>query len=178
MGFSGGGGIKIERGCALPADVPERLGRLEERMDAVEHDLNDNGQKGLITISKEFFTRADERAKNEKEFRELRDKEIKEALEHSNELINQHIAEATLVAAQTGAVLTRKSLAWTIAGVFVAIAAFGAAILFGVASWYVAKHAGVEPLDLLRSVQPSLALRLHSPSRTDVDPNLYTENLP
>lgn len=50
-------------------------------MDQVVHDLYGNGQVGFIAEARDFFSRADERAANEKEFHDTRDAEIKRAIE-------------------------------------------------------------------------------------------------
>ena len=58
------------------ADAIERLNTVENNVERIMHDLYSNGQPGFLAEARSFFTRADERAKNEKDFHEQRDKEI------------------------------------------------------------------------------------------------------
>jgi hypothetical protein len=122
--------------------------------------LKGNGKDGMLLTLSNFIVeyRADKR--KDKEFRDLRDAEIKAALEASNQLINQNIAknsvgiaEAGLEVAKSSEEVARQSLVWTIAGVCLAAAGVSATILFGALTWYITKHAGIEPINLFSTVR-------------------------
>ena len=122
----------------------ERLGVLESRMDKVEEGVANF--RTFQVDARDFFSRADERAKNEKAFHELRDKEIKTALEKANQVITEKLG--------------RRSLAWVVAGVLVAIASLCIAAAGLAVTWYVMQHAQVEPMKIFgaQSNTPTLSL--------------------
>ena len=59
-------------GMVMPTEI-ERLATLEEQMNRVEEGVANFRQ--FQTDARDFFSRADERAENEKDFHNLRDKE-------------------------------------------------------------------------------------------------------
>jgi hypothetical protein len=73
------------------AETPERLGRLEQRMERVEEGVANF--RDFQATARDFFSRADERAIREKLFHETRDKEIKEAIEAADKKRNDAIAD-------------------------------------------------------------------------------------
>lgn len=75
------------------AAMPERMGRLETRMDRVEEGISNF--RAFQTDARDFFSRADERAIAEKEHGDRRDEEIKEAL-HSREHSADHKLNAIM----------------------------------------------------------------------------------
>ena len=75
------------------AAMPERMGRLEARMDRVEEGISNF--RAFQADACDFFSRADERAIAEKEHRDRRDEEIKEAL-HSREHSADHKLNAIM----------------------------------------------------------------------------------
>lgn len=75
------------------AAMPERMGRLETRMDRVEEGISNF--RAFQTDARDFFSRADERAIAEKEHRDRRDEEIKKAL-HSREHSADHKLNAIM----------------------------------------------------------------------------------
>ena len=76
-------------------DEAERFGRLEERMNVVEEGVSNF--RNFQVDARDFFSRADERARTEIEFRNKRDREIKDALAGANRRLNTHIAIASLI---------------------------------------------------------------------------------
>jgi hypothetical protein len=98
--------------------------------------------------ARDFFGRADERAKTEMEFHNKRDQEIKDALAAANENMNREIANAGLKAAQ-------RSVWWTAAAVCATLAGVCVALLAIVATVYLAKHATLEPFELFRHLKES-----------------------
>ena len=73
----------------------ERFGRLEERMNVVEEGVSNF--RNFQVDARDFFSRADERARTEMEFHNKRDREIKDALAVANRRLNTHIAIASLI---------------------------------------------------------------------------------
>lgn len=128
---------KMETGMAALAPTVERLDN---------EFFNHVGSEGLKTIVLRRFAADDQRHKSDKEFRELRDKETKEALlAHEKVIKNALDLENSKIA--------RHGLAWTAAGVLVSAAAVCVAILAVVCSVYVIHHTKVEPLDLFHQIQ-------------------------
>jgi hypothetical protein len=78
-------------------DVGERLGRLEERMNRVEQGVSNFRE--FQADARDFFSRADERAKNEAVHRNRRDEEIKSTLAASDRKMNRRLGFAGLVVA-------------------------------------------------------------------------------
>ena len=84
--------------------------------------------------ARNYFTEARTRAATEKLFHEKRDKEIKEALQTSNDKLNQNIS--------------KRSLLWQVVGVLVAIMAVAVSIAAFCATVYIARHTEVEPIKI------------------------------
>lgn len=61
------------------------------------HDLYGNGQEGFLTEARDFFSRADERAKNEEKYRTKRDQEIKDTLAETNISLTRRLMIAALI---------------------------------------------------------------------------------
>jgi len=96
--------------------------------------------------ARDFFAEYRENRRNNIEFQDKRDKEIKDRLDAANTKLNQNIATAGLHVAKRG-------IFWTIVQACIGLAAVAVAILAIVATLYVAKHADTEPLDLFRHLQ-------------------------
>ncbi len=77
----------------------ERLGGVFRDVERVTHDLYGNGQVGFIQEAREFFIRADERAKNEEKQRNLRDQEIKDRLEAHEHKLDQRLGIGAIIIA-------------------------------------------------------------------------------
>ena len=103
------------------SEAPEGLGKLEWRMDRVEEGVANF--RDFQKDAREFFTRADERAKAEKTFHDLRDKENKERMDERHRQNQEKLAVVEAKVAETSAGISRKTLVWNIAGVLVGIAA-------------------------------------------------------
>ena len=137
--------------------------------------FNHINNKGLKSIVLERFAADDQRHKNEKEFRELREKETKAALLTHEKIIKDALdLKAANVAADLDAEKAKtekRSLIWQIAGVFVSAAAVCVAILAVVCTLYVSHHSSIEPPELLRQFQTDRVYTAHS----DQPPQLATE---
>lgn len=84
-------------------ELPERVAILENQMDRVEEGISNF--RSFQVEAREFFTRADERAKAEMAFHNTRDREIKDTLALSNQRTNflmLIIAALSLIAAVAG----------------------------------------------------------------------------
>ena len=90
----------------------------------IEHETLKAGVSNFRSFqvdARDFFTRADERAKNEESFHNKRDQEIKDAFE------KRHL-ENTERLDGISAGISKKTLIWNIAGVLVGIAAIVVAV--------------------------------------------------
>lgn len=105
------------------AGVPERLGTLETRMNRVEEGVANF--KSFQIDARDFFARADERARTEEAFHNRRDQEIKDAF-------NLRHQENVAKLSEIGAGLNKKTLIWNIAGVVVGITAIVVAVCIAI----------------------------------------------
>jgi hypothetical protein len=138
---------KLETTLATTVSIVERIDN---------EFFNHVNSKGLKTIVLERFAAEDREKELDKKFRDLRDKETKEALLAHEKIIKDALdLKAANVAAdlEVEKVKTEKrSLIWQIAGVFVSTAAVCVAILAVVCTLYVSHHSSIEPPDLLRQI--------------------------
>jgi hypothetical protein len=87
---------------------------------------------------REFITRADTREEERRRFQEIRDKEIKDALQ-------AHYQKINLANVEISNNLAHKNLLWNIAAVCVAAAGIAIALTMGIISSYVIHHASSTP---------------------------------
>lgn len=111
----------------------ERVAVLETRMNRVEEGVANF--RGFQQEARDFFMESRTRAATEKLFHETRDREIKEALQASNDKLNRNIS--------------RRSLLWQVVGVFVAIMAVAVSVAAVCATLYIAEHTEVQPIKIL-----------------------------
>lgn len=112
----------------------ERIVALEGKMDRVEEGIANF--RDFQSDARDFFSRADERAKTEKEFHNRRDAEIKEAMEARHQ---ENADKLNLIESQIG----KKTLLWTAAGVTLTLAGLVIAVL---SIWVAVKLAHVGDL--------------------------------
>jgi hypothetical protein len=73
----------------------ERLAALETKMGRVEEGVSNFRE--FQSEARDFFSRADERAQNETAFHNLRDQEIKDALEARDKVLNRRLVIIGLI---------------------------------------------------------------------------------
>lgn len=113
-------------------DVAVALGELKLRVSVTERGVANF--RDFTTMVSAFITRTETRAASEKEERERHAQEVKNSLDSANERINRNIAH--------------RNVFWSAAGVCVAAAGLCVAILSIMASFYLAHHSIVEPVNL------------------------------
>ena len=110
-------------------EIEESLGKLRERVSSMESTQAQlvegvSNFRDFQVTARDFFSRADERAKNLEAFHNKRDQEIKDAFNKRHE---ENVEKLT----EISATVSKKSLWWNIAAVLVACAALVAMIFFG-----------------------------------------------
>jgi hypothetical protein len=128
--------------------------------------FNHDGGDGLKTIVLKRFAAEDREKKVEKEFRDLRDKETKEALLAHEKIIKDALDAKNASDAKAlnleSVKTAKRGLVWQIAGVLASIASVCVAVLMLVCTWYVIHHASIDPPELFRQLQTRQTYTAHN----------------
>ena len=143
------------------AEAPERLGKLEWRMDRVEEGVSNFRQ--FQVDARSFFDRADERARTEEAFHNRRDQEIKDAF-------NLRHQENVDKLSEISAGISKKTLIWNIAGVFVGIAALIISVLGIMFAVKMTHTSDLQQLFLHSRSVPVLSLMHQAPQESRIPP--------
>ena len=143
------------------AEAPERLGKLEWRMDRVEEGVSNFRQ--FQVDARSFFDRADERARTEEAFHNRRDQEIKDAF-------NLRHQENVDKLSEISAGISKKTLIWNIAGVFVGIAALIISVLGIMFAVKMTHTSDLHQLFLHSRSVPVLSLMHQAPQDAQIPP--------
>jgi hypothetical protein len=130
----------------------ERLAKLETKVDRLE--VGVANFREFQGEARDFFMESRTERAKDKEFRELRDRELKDAIATREKKHDTELAEASLG-------VSKRSVLWTVVQTMVAIAAVAISIMAVVATVYLAKHSEIEPTEIFRGSVPALAVQSH-----------------
>jgi hypothetical protein len=134
------------------AEIPERVGILETTVDKLSEGVANFRQ--FQFEARDFFMESRTERAKDKEFRDLRDRELKDAIASREKKHDTELAEASLRT-------SKRSVMWTIVQTLVAVAAVAVSIMAIAATIYLAKHSELEPLEIFRGSAPALAVQSH-----------------